>query len=267
MKLYIQNFSTYRSDRDEVNIKATLKKEYHLETRRQSEFIHLAVYGGQLLKDKISIDPSDALYMTSANGDIDVVQRSNTYVNKEKQAIKLFDFINLLGNTSSYYVAKSLGIHGKNIFQISNHFTYIHTLISLYSSLYHSQTNAILCAVDLAPNPEEIAQRVLGIEENTSLVSSVNYQKFSLQSKDAMAVLEFDTRSYTLEEMKTILASNRAKVHGSIRCKALLDNDETSFFETMPSAVLNEAMKQSNDIIYIDCYDEKYKILKLKNLR
>lgn len=267
MKLYIKNYSSYRSDRDSVEIKKVLKQKYRVDIRRQDEFIHLALYGAQLLKEKVAISEDDELYLTSGVGNIDVVQRTNTYIYEEKQPLKLFDFINLLGNTTSYYVAASLGISGKNIFQISDNFTYINSLVSLYASISNSQKDAILCAIDLVNTPDEVIKRVLGVDGSCEVLSSVNYQKFSLSSDDAMAELEFELKSYSLEEVKTLLASSKAEVLASMRCVNLELKKESKFFETMASFALNEAMKKSEDLIYVDCFEDRYKILKLKSLR
>lgn len=267
MKLYIKNYSSYRSDRDSVEIKKVLKQKYKVDTRRQDEFIHLALYGAQLLKEKVDISEDDELYLTSGIGNIDVVQRTNTYIYEEKQPLKLFDFINLLGNTTSYYVATSLGISGKNIFQISDNFTYINSLISLYASISNSKKNAILCAIDLVNTPDEVIKRVLGVDESCEVISSVNYQKFSLSADGAMAELEFDLKTYSLEELKSLLASSKEDVLASMRCRDLKLEKESKFFETMASFALNEAMKKSEDLIYIDCFEDRYKILKLKSLR
>lgn len=267
MKMYVKNYSSYRSDREAIDIKKVLKQKYKLDTRRQDDFIHLALYGAQLLKEKTAINADDELYVTSGYGDVDVVQRTNTYVNKEKQAVKLFDFINLLGNTTSYYIAKSLNISGKNIFQISDHFTYINSLISLYASIKNSQKDAILCAIDLASTPTEVSKRVLGVDEDIEIVSSVNYQKFSLDVKDAVAEVEFDIKTYNLDEINSILKEERGTVLTSIRCTELQKFKEPKLFETIASYALNDSMKKNEDMVYIDCFKEKYKILKLKSLR
>ena len=113
MKLYIKNYSSYTSDEENIEIKKVLKQKYKLDTRRQDSFIHLAVYGGQLLKEKTDISVDDELYLTSGVGNIDIIQKTNTYIYEENQPLKLFDFINLLGNTTSYHVASSLGVKGK----------------------------------------------------------------------------------------------------------------------------------------------------------
>lgn len=213
MKLYIKNYSSYRSDIDSIEIKKELKQRYKLDTRRQDDFIHLAVFGAQKLKEKTEINKDDELYVTSGVGNIDVLQRTDLYVYREKQFIKPFDFINMLGNTTSYYVASSLGVKGKNIFQISDNFTFINSLISIYASMSISNKDAILGSIDLVNEPDEVMKRVLGISEDTEVVSSVNYQKFSLLSENAIAEVEFDTKVYTSENIKYINEFIKAEIN------------------------------------------------------
>ncbi|NOX15777.1 MAG: hypothetical protein GXP61_07105 [Epsilonproteobacteria bacterium] len=267
MKLYVKNFSSFRDDLQKVDLKKELKQKYKFDTRRQDKFIHLGVYGAQLLKDKTKIRVDDELYVTSGVGNINIVQKTNTYMYEENQPLKIFDFINLLGNTTSYYIAKSLGVKGKNIFQISDNFTYIRTLISIYSSLKNSGKNAIICAIDLVSNPEEIIKRVLGIDEKTEVVSAVNYQKLSLNPSGAIAVIEFETKIYTLNEIKEIIKQSDDKIVISPRCMELKHNEYEKFFETMASCEINTAIKNQEDMQYVDCFENRYKIIKLKNIK
>jgi len=224
MKLYLKAYSSFIDD-GSVEIKKELKRKYKLETRRQDKFIHLAVYGAQLLKEKIEIDSDDELYITSGIGDVDIVQKTNTYMYKENQPLKLFDFINLLGNTTSYYVAKSLGIKGKSIFQISDNYTFKNTLISAYSSAMSSKKDVIIGSVDLASEPDEVIKRVLGVKKSLKVLTSVNFQKFSLDSKDAIAEIEFE-------------------LDGEIK-------DKQKPFETYESYLLNSAVEDGKRVIKI----------------
>lgn len=267
MKLYIKNYSSYTSDEENIEIKKVLKQKYKLDTRRQDSFIHLAVYGGQLLKEKTDISVDDELYLTSGVGNIDIIQKTNTYIYEENQPLKLFDFINLLGNTTSYYVASSLGVKGKNIFQISDNFTYINSLISIFASISNSGKNAILCSIDLVGTCDEAIKRVLGVDEGSRVLSSVNYQKFSLSNDDAIAELEFDTKTYSLDEVKTFLENNKKQIVFSPRFKESKVSNKLGFFETIPSYSINESMKNNQDLTYIDCFEDRYKILKLKSLK
>jgi len=260
MKLYVKNYSSFVSSDENIDIKKILKQKYKLDTRRQDAFIHLGLYGGQLLKEKTTINADDELYVTSGIGNVDVVQKTNTRVYEEKKALKLFDFINLLGNTTSYYIASSLGMNGKNIFQISDNFTYINTLISLYASIRKSQKNAIICSIDLVSSPDEVIKRVLGVAMDCEVVSSVNYQKLSLHNDGAIAELDFETSSYSLDEIKAMVDTSDEKVIISPRCSV-------PFFETYASYAVNEAIQKSEDLIYIDYCQERYKILKVKSLR
>ncbi len=258
MKLYIQNFSSYVAYDEEIHLKKVLKQKYGLDTRRQDNFIHLALYGAVLLKEKTKIEKDDELYVTSGLGNIDIVQKTNTYMYEENQPLKLFDFINLLGNTTSYYVAKALGMKGKNIFQISDNFTYINTLISIYASLVNSGKNAIICSLDLSSRPDEITKRVLGISENQEITSSVNYQKLSLCPKGAIAMIEFDANSHNKNKIECILP--KATVIAR-------NNSQEAFFETILSYKVNEAIKGTEDKIFIESFEDRYRILKLKILK
>jgi len=266
MKLYIKAFSGYRGDLNLFDVKKELKTKYKLDTRRQDTFIHLAVYGAHLLKDKAEIRVEDELYITSGVGNIDVLQKTNKYVQEEKEFIKPFDFINMLGNTTSYYVASSLGVKGKNTFQISNNFTFINTLISVYASLNISQNEAILGAVDLCTNPDEVIKRVLGVDESVKVASSVNYQKLSLSPINAIAEIEFDAKVYALHEVQELLKETKLDVFSSMRCHELDTPKDDEFFETMPSYYINKAIETKKDLLYIDCFENNYKIIKLVNL-
>jgi len=257
MKLYIKNFSSYTSNEEDINIKKTLKQKYRYDTRRQDDFIHLAVYGAKLLQEKVEINSDDEFYLTSGVGNIDVVQRTNTAVYENNEQLKLFDFINLLGNTTSYYVASALGLKSKNIFQISDNFTYMNTLVSIYASVNNSEKDAVLCAIDLLSEPLEITKRVSGADEKQKMCSSVNYQKFSLDPKDAVAEIEFDTKIYSLEDIKAQIVYNDTQIQ----------TQQTKPFETFVSYKINKAMEKSEDLVYVECFEEKYKVIKLKSIK
>jgi len=267
MILYIKQFSDFIDDNSDIVIKNELKKRYKLDTRRQDKFIHLAIYGAQLLKDKIDIDCYDELYVTSGVGDVDIVEKTNTCIYEDHEPLRIFDFINLLGNTTSYYVAKSLNIKGKNIFQISDNFTYINTLISAYSSLKNSKKDAIICSVDLVSNNEETIKRVLDVDLKDNIISAVNYQKVSLNIDNAIGQIEFDTNIYDKRYINEMIKNSKEKIVYSNRCKSFKSEKDKFIFETIASYEVNSCIKKQQDIVYIDCYKDKYKILKIKSFK
>jgi len=241
MKLYLKAYSSFIDD-GSIDIKKELKQKYKVDTRRQDKFIHLALYGGQLLKETCDMREDDELFVTSGVGNADIVQKTNTYMYKENQPLKLFDFINFLGNTTSYYVAKSLGMKGKNIFQISDNFTYINTLISAYASIMNSKKDAIICSIDLLSEPSEVIKRVMGVDEKTELKSCVNYQKLSLNPTGAIAEIEF-----SLDEQST-------------------SKEEIKPFETYASYAINCALKDKKDLLHVEIMNNKKRTIKVKNL-
>ncbi len=242
MKLYVKEYSSY-IDNNELDIKNELKQKYKLSTRRQDKFIHLALYGGQLLKQKIDIKNDDELYVTSGIGNAEIVQKTNAYMYKENQPLKLFDFINLLGNTTSYYIAKSLGMKGKNIFQISDNFTYVNTIISAYASIIESKKDVIICSIDLMSEPSEIIKRVMGIKQNCEVLSSVNYQKLSLNPKDAIGEIEFGLDEETINEQSE------------------------KPFETYASYMVNCALRDKKDLLHVEIFKNKKRTIKIKSLK
>ena len=158
----------------------------------------------------------------------------------------------MLGNTTSYYVATALGLKGKNIFQISNNFTFINTLISIYASLSISKKEAIFGCVDLVTNPQSLIKRVLGVTKETEVLSAVNYQKLSLNPDRAMASIEFDTKLYSLQEINTLISKSEYKV---------IYSSKDSYCETQASYYVNIAIEQKKNLLYVDSIEDKYKIV------
>ncbi len=268
MKLYIHGYSSYRSDTDKENIKQLLKEKYKYDTRRQDDFILLGVYGANKLKEFCKISQDDELYITSGVGNIDVLQKCCHYIYEKNQLIRPFDFINSVGNTLSYYVAKTLQLKGKNIFQISDNFTYLNTLIFIYASLKISKNNAIAGAIDhLTEEFKEIAKKVSGINDDTNMISSVNFQKLSLKKAGALAEIDFENKIYDIKEIKNIIYKFKGNIKCSIRSQKLECQKEKIFFETEISNAINKTLKNKQNLLYIDCHDDKYKILKVRIIK
>ena len=69
--------------------------------------------------------------------------------------------------------------------------------------------------------------------------------------------MEFDAKTYSLEEIKAQLVYNNHQIQTS----------QTKLFETVASYKVNEAMKNCDDLVYVECFEDRYKILKLKSLK
>ena len=255
MKLYIKEISNYQSDTENIDIKKELKSRYKLDTRRQNKFIHLALIGAERLKEKVNVSLDTELYITSNIGNIDVLQKAHSDVYLKGEFVKPYDFINMLGNTTNYYVSASFGIKDKNIFQISDSFSYIHSLISIYGSIYNKSKNVIFGSVNLVSNPDIIIKRILGVSEDDILSSSSSYQLLSSSDENAIAELNFDTKIYSKEEIDVFITNSS---------KNIIKFD----FSTQMNfnSLLYENIINNKSVFFIDSYNKRYKILELNLL-
>lgn len=267
MRLYIKANSSYRSDLEDIVVKKELKSRYKLDTRRKDDFINIGLLGAMRLQEKRSILPESELYITSGYGNVNILQKTNNYVLEAKETIKLFDFINMLGNTTSFYVASQLGIKAKSIFQISDNFTYFNSLITIYASLTKSKKELVFGSIDVVNDTSEVINRIADIDKNVDVVTSVNYQLFTLEATDAQAYIEFDTHFYTLDELQEKLQGESCTIVSSLRCDTLEYEKPSIYFETYASYLVNDAIESDRDTLYIECYEEKYKILKIVSLK
>jgi len=266
MKLYMKAASSYDRAEELAATKKELKQNYGVDSRRKDGFILASLLGALRLKDSIEIIESDELYLTSGFGNINVLIKTNDYVAEKKGNLKLFDFLNMLGNTTNYYVAQELGIKAKSIFQISDNFTYFHSLISIYASLSMSKNDAILGSIDVVSQDIEVLKRVAGVDEKSKVKSSVNFQKYSLNASNAICSIEFDTVFYTYDAIVQRLKNEESKIITSSRCDKLAYERVEFYYETAVNEAINEAIKHRENRVFVECYEGKYKCLKIKIL-
>lgn len=265
MKLYVKATSSYRSDLEDIVIKKELKQKYKVDTRRKDDFIHAGLLGALRLSDKVEIQRDDELYLTSGIGNLNIVKVAREYMYAREEVMKLFDFINILGNTTSFYVASELGIKAKALFQISDNFTYFHSLINIYASLKASGNEAVLGAMDIVSEDDSVIKRVLGVDKSVSVISSVSYQ--TLESTNALAEIELNTQFYSLEEVQSIINREKMRVVCSLRCEELECEKPVEFFETYGASVVADAIEKKENRLFVECYDKRYKILKIRGLK
>lgn len=266
MKLYVKSVSSYRSDLESIDIKQELKQKYKYDPRRQDAFIHLGVLGAKRLQEAGELQADDELYVTSGLGNIDILQRNHQKVTKEGGPLKPIDFINMLGNTVSYYIASAIGLKGKTIFQISDQFTYFRTLVSVWASLRQSGKHGVLAVCDLVSVPEGVSKRLSGIEPDQTIVSSVSCQRVSLSDENAFAEISFSLHPCNKEQLQARLLNLESKVLVSPRCKELLYPSMDVFFENTAGYAVNEAIRLKENLFFVDCFGENYQWVQLKIL-
>jgi hypothetical protein len=84
--------------------------------RRADRFIQLALLGSARCAQGQNLLPGCGLYLASATGPMGNNITLQQQLVRDRLLPKPFNFINTLGSSSGYYVAKNLGISGPNLF-------------------------------------------------------------------------------------------------------------------------------------------------------
>ena len=84
--------------------------------RRVDRFIQLALLGSGRCVAGQELAPDLALYLGSGLGPMSNNITTQQQLIRDRLLPKPFNFINTLGNSAGYYVAKNLGLNGQNLF-------------------------------------------------------------------------------------------------------------------------------------------------------
>jgi hypothetical protein len=125
--MYIYSCASYHNDvNDEelLNLKDEVKISCGAHIRRIDRFIQLALIGSHRCIKGFSLADNTGLYVASSQGAKGNISRSLEQIYKEKQPLMPLNFINMVGNAASFYIAKMFNTHGVNLFLTRNEFTF-----------------------------------------------------------------------------------------------------------------------------------------------
>ena len=97
-------------------LEAELKQVCREPFRRIDRFIQLALLGSGRCAAGHALAPDCGLYLGSGLGPMGGVIATQRQLIRDHDLPKPFDFINTLGNSAGYYVARNLGLTGQNLF-------------------------------------------------------------------------------------------------------------------------------------------------------
>jgi len=98
------------------SLAAELKQVCREHFRRVDRFIELAVLGSGRCAGGHMLDPDCGLYLGSGLGTMTSTILSQEQLLRDREVPTPFNFINTLGNSAGYYVAKNLRLTGQNLF-------------------------------------------------------------------------------------------------------------------------------------------------------
>lgn len=95
---------------------AALREVCREKFRRIDRFIELALLGSGRCAKGCALAPDCGLYLGSGLGPMVNNIACQEQITRDRELPMPFDFINTLGNSAGYYVAKNLGLSGQNLF-------------------------------------------------------------------------------------------------------------------------------------------------------
>jgi hypothetical protein len=137
-------------------------------TRRISRFVQLALIGaGRCLKGR-TLPAETATYFTSCRGDLEVTVDLLVQLCKHGVPPAPFDFINTVGNSACFHVAKSFGLQGRSMFVTSRHAPLESALRLAAVDMAHDNVQtALVGSADMCTSPLSAHRERIGVDAAT----------------------------------------------------------------------------------------------------
>jgi hypothetical protein len=97
-------------------LKSLAREATGASARRTGRFVQLALIGAGRCVNGRTLPPETATYFTSARGDLDVTVGLLRQLYERGQTPAPFDFINTVGSSACFHVARSFGLRGRSLF-------------------------------------------------------------------------------------------------------------------------------------------------------
>jgi len=158
------------------SLDAELRQVCRENFRRVDRFIELALLGSGRCAAGRTLAGDCGLYLGSGLGPMSGVIATQQQLIRDRELPKPFNFINTLGNSAGYYVARNLGLHGQNLF-VSRRGASLQALLAVamvdLQAGVHRQ--ALVGVVEEATLPLEEHRRRQGLPEGTSVAEGSHW--------------------------------------------------------------------------------------------
>ncbi len=144
--------------------------------RRVDRFIELALLGSGRCAVGQTLHPDCGLYLGSGLGPMTGVIATQQQLIRDRELPKPFNFINTLGNSAGYYVAKNLGLRGQNLFISRRGASFQAVLGAALTDLQAGVlTQALIGVVEEATLPLDEHRRRQGLAEGTPVAEGSHW--------------------------------------------------------------------------------------------
>ncbi|HAJ28126.1 MAG TPA: hypothetical protein DCG53_12935 [Syntrophus sp. (in: bacteria)] len=166
-EMYIHSASSFIGEEttDSISLKEKLSSYTEENFRRVNRFILLTLLGARQCVHNHVLDFDTAIYLTTEHGNLGETASVLDEIYAAGSLPKPFGFINTMSNTAAFYLARNLGVRGRNIMVSSQHLSFERGLELLQVDFALGATgNALIGGVD-----EALLSRI-ALEEQTDRV-------------------------------------------------------------------------------------------------
>lgn len=156
--MFIHRFSAYAGKPD-VNVqelKEEISRHARVDFRRGNRFILLSLLGACQCTRGLSIEADTAIYLTTEHGNLGETAAVLDEIYEARSLPKPYGFINTMSGTAAFYLARTLGVQGRNVTVSSQHLSFERGLELLAVDLAGGgEKSALIGGVDEASLPGE----------------------------------------------------------------------------------------------------------------
>ena len=151
-------------------LKALARETTGVAVRRVGRFVHLALIGAGRCVNARTLPAATATYFTSGRGDLETTLEVLAQMCVRHRLPAPFDFINTVGNSACYHVAKTFGLTGRSQF-VTSRFAPLEAALRLAAldMAHGGVTTALLGSADICTAPLAAHRARIGIAEGISV--------------------------------------------------------------------------------------------------
>jgi len=149
-------------------LKALARETTGAAPRRVGRFVHLALVGAGRCVKRLALSAETATYVTSGRGDLETTLSVLAQMFVHGHAPAPFDFINTVGNSACFHIAKTFGLSGRSQFVTSRYAPLEAALKLAALDMEHAGVEtALVGSVDMCTAPIEAHRERIGVLPGT----------------------------------------------------------------------------------------------------
>ncbi len=157
-------------------LKPLLKAVTGQNFRRIDRFIQLALIGVSRCSGEVSLPIETAIYLTSGQGDLEVMIDVLEQMLRDGKSPKPLSFINTVSNSACYHLAKYLHLKSRNCFVASHCFSFERALrLAMVDFLQGNLTSALVGSVDICVLPLAQHRQRIAVSPDTPVAEACHW--------------------------------------------------------------------------------------------